>query len=283
VTTAPLPGSLARRVHQLEQGFSGVLALWVHDLRRRETFGLRADDLYPAASVIKLFILRELFRQVEEGLASPGEEVVMRQRDVVPGSGVLRDLSPGLRLRLEDAATLMTTVSDNVAANLLIGRLGTYSINRATRGAGFAGTRLSGKLFRPHKRRSTTTAHDAGRLMLELARREAVSRAASSQMLEILRREQSNDIVGRFLPEAPSEGGLCRPWRIASKNGALPGVRHDVAYVEGPSAAYVLALMSRDCGDLEVSRDNEATVCLARVARAVHDHVNRQSSHEERS
>jgi hypothetical protein len=91
-------------------------------------------------------------------------------------------------------------------------------------------------------------------------------------MLDVLRRSQSRDIVGRFLPV---EGGSRDGVRIASKNGSLDGLRHDVAYVEGPGTSYVVALMSRDCADRRIWPDNEATLCLARLARCVHDHVSR--------
>jgi len=266
--TPPLPEPLAREARRLEAGFSGVLALWVHDLRHRERYGLRADDAFPSASTIKLFVLREFFRQVDAGRVSPSEEVTLRRRDVVPGSGVLKDLGPGLRLRLGDAATLMITVSDNVAANLVIDRLGTVAINRATRAAGYADTYLGGKLFRPRSRcQSITTASDAGLLMLELARRRAVSRPASADMLRVLRRGQQKEIVGRYV--------RCRRAAVASKSGTLPGVRHDVAYVVTPSARYVVALMSRDCADMRWTADNEALLCLAHLARAVHQHASR--------
>jgi beta-lactamase class A len=240
----------------------------VHDLRRRETYGLRAEEPFPPASTIKLFVLREFFRRVEAGDVHPDEEVVLRRRDVVPGSGVLRDLAPGLRLRLRDAATLMVTVSDNVATNLLIARLGTASINRSIRAAGFTDTRLAGKLYGVRDGRSVTTARDLGRLMLDVARRRAVSGAASAAMLAILRRSQVDGIVGRFLPSGERLS-------IASKTGTLRGVRHDVAYVEGPRARYVVVVLSRDCADHGFRVDNEAAVCLAHLARAVHDHAAR--------
>jgi len=252
------------------------MGLWVHDVDRRQTYGLRAEEQFPPASTIKLFVLRELFRQVEAGRVSLADQVVMQQRDVVPGTGVLKDLWPGLRLRLGDAGMLMVTVSDNTATNLLIDRLGTRAINRGIREAGYLDTYLAGKLYRSRRSVSATTARDLGALMLAIARGRAVSRAASSAMLDILRRERSDEIVGRFLPFTPADTEQPRPhWRVASKSGSLAGVRNDVAYVEGPGACYVIALLSRGCADARFWVDNEATLYLARVARAVHDQVSR--------
>ncbi len=112
--------------------------------------------------------------------------------------------------------------------------------------------------------------------MAQIAEGTAVSRRASADMREILYREQYDTIVGRFLPYdscASSRGES--PWRVASKSGSLRGVRHDIAYVDGPRLRYVMSLMSRGCRDRRFWVDNEATLCLARVARAAHDYIAR--------
>src|SRR2546421_4341658 len=163
--TPPLPPPLARRIAAEQQRFSGVLAVWVHDLHRHQTFGLRADEPTEPASAIKLFVLLELFRQAEVGALTLDEEIEVRERDMVDGSGVLKDLTPGLRLTLRDAATLMVTVSDNVAANVLIGRLGVGAINRGARAAGATCTHLGGSLLRRRQGASYTSARDLGWLL----------------------------------------------------------------------------------------------------------------------
>jgi hypothetical protein len=111
-------------------------------------------------------------------------------------------------------------------------------------------------------------------VLTRLARRTAVSPAASREMLDILARERADNIVGRLLPDTGCDGRpLRRSWRVASKSGAAPGIRNDVALVQGNGLAYVIALMSHGCEDLRFSPDNEATLRLARIARAVHDQV----------
>ncbi|MFZ0214639.1 MAG: serine hydrolase [Candidatus Dormiibacterota bacterium] len=270
-----LPQRLRTRVADVEAGFSGHLALWYTDLRRHRTYGLRPNDRFDPASTIKLFILRELLAQVAAGRLTLDDELTMERADLVPGSGVMKDLTPGaVRLSLHDLATLMITVSDNVATNLLIGHLGTASINRGAREAGCADTWLRGKLFKGRTQRSHTTPRDLGTLMTQIARRQAVGRTASAGMLDILRREQSDLIVGRYLPYSPDDlAGDRKRWRVASKSGSIKGHRHDVALVEGDGVRYVVALMSSGAEDLRFWPDNEGTLRLATVARAVHDEV----------
>jgi beta-lactamase class A len=216
-TPAPrLPSELAEAVGEQERRFSGRLALWVHDLRRGETYGLRAEEPFRPASTIKLFVLLEVLRQCERGALRLDERIVLGPEDMVTGSGVLKDLSPGLSLSIRDVASLMIILSDNVAANLLIGRLGTAAINRSARDLGFHSTRLSGKFFRHPRLLSTSTAGDLGRLMMGIARRTVLSPAASGTMLDILRREQDHHIVGRFLPQdQPSTSPRGPAWLVA--------------------------------------------------------------------
>ena len=81
-------------------------------------------------------------------------------------------------------------------------------------------------------------------------------------------------VVGRLLPDDTFDRTARRTtWKVASKSGSIHGHRHDAALVEGQGLRYVVVLMSRDCQDARFNVDNEASVCLAQVARAVHDHI----------
>lgn len=272
--TPPLPPPLDHVVANHEQRLGGTLALWVHDLRRRETYGLRAEEPFDPASTVALFVLLELFRQAEAGMLALDEEIELRERDMVGGPGVLKDLTPGLHLSLRDTATLMIKVSDGVAANLLIRRLGTGSVNRGARAAGAVRTRLAGPILGRRQGRSFSTARDLGGVLARMARRTAVSPAASRAMLDILGRERRDSVVARLLPDVDAAGRpLRRAWRVGSMSGSIAGVRNCVALVRGSGLSYVVALVSRGRRDLPPSPDHEATLCLARVARAVHDHV----------
>ena len=267
-----LPPPLNRRVGRIAARFSGRFGIYSRDLRHQAEVVLDGNRRLPAASTIKLFVLRELFRRADAGeLDLRLDSIEMRSRDLVKGSGVLRDLTPGLRLNLRDLATLMITISDNTAANILIDQLGTRAINRGMERVGYLDTHLRGLFFRSRGVRSSyTTPLDLGRFMAGLASGREISKEASRAMLAILYREHYDHIVGRripYQPEAPT-----RPrWRIASKSGSIRGVRNDVAYVVGPGCRYVVALMSEGCADVRFNDDNEGVLALAEVAREIHE------------
>ena len=102
----------------------GEVALAAMNLTSGEEVARNAERSMPTASVFKLPLLVEVFRQAEEGALDLDERVTLGAEDVVMGSGILRDFGPGLQPTLRDLAMMMVIVSDNSATNLLLDRVG---------------------------------------------------------------------------------------------------------------------------------------------------------------
>jgi beta-lactamase class A len=102
----------------------GEVALAAMNLTTGEEVGRNAERSMPTASVFKLPLLVEVFRQAEEGTLDLDERVTLDAEDFVMGSGILRDFGPGLQPTLRDLAMMMVIVSDNSATNLLLDRVG---------------------------------------------------------------------------------------------------------------------------------------------------------------
>ena len=129
------------------RNFPGRAGLYWQDLTTGQQAGVRQEEPFEAASVIKLPILVETFRQIEAGLAQENEPFPIRQEDKLPSCGALNYLHTGLTVTLMDLATLMIILSDNTATNLLIRRLGMDNINSTIREMGMTTTRLRRLLF----------------------------------------------------------------------------------------------------------------------------------------
>jgi beta-lactamase class A len=176
----------------------------------------------------------EAFRQFEAGEAAPDEIIPVRDADRVPICGVLTLMHSGLEPTLMDLIWLMITISDNMATNLLIDRLGVENIQRTLEGLGLAGTRIQRKLFDSSAtaagKSNIVTAWDMGLLMEKLYRGEAVSETASAQMIDVLLAQQLSNKMPFRLP---------LDCKIAHKTGETSGVTHDVGivYAEKPFVA----------------------------------------------
>ncbi len=100
------------------------MALYAKNLTTGETVSLDPERPVQTASVIKLPLMLQAFEQVKAGKLNLSAPVVLTKGNQVPGSGILNLLEPGLTLTLKDTITLMMTLSDNTATNMVIDVVG---------------------------------------------------------------------------------------------------------------------------------------------------------------
>lgn len=205
----------------------GDVSFYYKNLVTGETRAHQADLPLIAASVIKLPMMVEAFRQFEAGDLSPDLPVTVHAADKVPSCGVLTYLHDGLTVSAFDLVTLSIIVSDNTATNLLMDLLGMDRVNAMLDAQGMPVTRLRRKLFdrRAASRglQNTITAAEIGGLLEKLYLGGIVSPAACRGMLDILKSQQlgSNKMPFRFAESIA----------IAHKTGEDSGITHDVGIV----------------------------------------------------
>src|ERR1051325_577230 len=136
------PAWLDKRVRAEVAGFSGTVTLYAKNLDTGAEYSLGGDEPVRTASTIKVAVMVEAFARVSEGRAKWTDELVLDKSVRYSGSGVLQDLTDGLRLTLRDAVTLMMTVSDNTATNMVLGYLTTDAVTERTETLGFKQTRI---------------------------------------------------------------------------------------------------------------------------------------------
>ncbi len=226
----------------------GRYGIYAKELESGAVLAYHEDEIFPSASTIKVPIMAEVYRRVEEERASLDEPILMRQEDQVGGSGVLQDLAPGTALSVRNLTILMITVSDNTATNLLIDYLGINAINQMIQRIGMKDTKLVRRLQRLPAERSQdynhTTARDLSLVMEKLAEGQLVSQVASEQMVAILRRCQGpislidQTRAGRYVGEPGSIS-------VAHKTGSLEQARHDTGIVyQSSGRVYVATILS---------------------------------------
>ncbi|MEL6874517.1 MAG: serine hydrolase [Pseudomonadota bacterium] len=94
------------------------------------------DEQMAIGSAFKLYVLAELLRQIREGNRK-WNDVVQLDRKSLP-SGILQDWPDGSALTLQTLATLMISLSDNSATDILIGQLGRENIGNLVQESGHA-------------------------------------------------------------------------------------------------------------------------------------------------
>ena len=131
--------TLEKRIAAELYSYQGRMSVFVDDLRG-STVQIGADEEFETASTIKAFILAVLYLQASRGRADLEEEITYEASQFVDGSGMLRALGVGAKLKVKDTATMMIICSDNIATNMIIDYLGLDTINACIRELGFGHT-----------------------------------------------------------------------------------------------------------------------------------------------
>jgi beta-lactamase class A len=138
--TKLLEGELAR--------FPARAGLYVKHLSTGEEAGVRADESFSSASVIKIPILVRAFQLAEEKKLDLDERVPIQRADLRDGSGVLQYHDLGLAPTIRDLLTQMVITSDNTATDLLTLRVGGVdALNEWLGRSGYDAIRMVGRGF----------------------------------------------------------------------------------------------------------------------------------------
>ena len=153
----------------------------------------------------------------------------------------------GQRLSLRTLAETTITASGNLSANLLIERLGVAKIKATLARLGAPGMEVlrgveDQKAF-DLGMNNTTDAAALATLFGRLGRGEAVSPAASAEMIAILKRQKHNTGIPAGLPAGTE---------VAHKTGTITRIHHDAGIVYG-RRPYVLVVLTRGLADQKVS------------------------------
>lgn len=231
-------GQVERAIDAIVAQTGADLALAAMNLTTGEEIARNAERSMPTASVFKLPLLIEVFRQAEAGALDLDERITLRAEDIVMGSGILRDFGPGLQPTLRDLAMMMVIVSDNSASNLLLDRVGgPQRVNATMRDLGLPSIVVHRRIvfgeITTNGSLAEAAPRDLMRLVATLDREELVSPAASREMLAILGRQRYLEQVPRFIAYRPYAGGfgLPQPVKVFNKTGMLNGLRADTGLV----------------------------------------------------
>jgi beta-lactamase class A len=247
------------------------VSLFAKNLDNGETYGLNPDERVRTASTIKIAVMIEAFARVAEGKAKWTDEVVLTKEKKVSGSGILAELSDGLKLTLRDAVNLMMMISDNTATNLVLDVLTTDAVNARMESLGFKQIKIMRKVGSggestagkdPENKKyglGMATPREMVLVMEKLERGEVISPAASKEMIELMKREQDRNAIGRSLWNVP----------MASKYGALDRLRSAIGILYTKNGKIAMAISCDDMPETVWSVDNPAYLLMSRLSEVL--------------
>ena len=132
--------------------FDGRMGFFLEDITTGETHEYASSQRYPTASVCKITVMAELFRQDARGTLSLDDRVRMEDRYSTHGSGQLKLMQDEPEITLRDYCRMMITISDNMATDLLMETVGIPNIKAFLDRLGCLNTRTSVTMGRYHYR-----------------------------------------------------------------------------------------------------------------------------------
>jgi len=267
--------SLETRLAPLVKDHKGKVAIAVKNLETGECYYCNADAVMPTASLIKIAVLIDLYRQAQEGKLKLTDRVTLRKADKVPGSGILTDhFSDGAEFSLRDAARLMIAFSDNTATNLVLERVGIMSVNKLMEEWGFPETRINAKVFRgsttsvdPERTRryglGSTTAREMAGLLEQLQTGDRLRPFYKQAVLNHLRKNDDKFKFKRLLPESVV---------VMHKDGSTNDTRTDAGLIQTPAGIVAVCVLTTNNKDRRWVSENAGNMLCARVAKEVYDY-----------
>ena len=245
-------------VTEIASRVDGVLGVTILDPATGDRISVQGGTVFTQASAIKLPILVTLMRQVEAGEQNLDEVVTLAASDIVPGSGVLQQLTPGkVSLSLRDVATLMVTVSDNTATNMIIDRVGMPKVNAEMARLGLSSTKLQRKMQDRtawEENRENLSTPDAQARLLELLYKGEILSAKSREEIDRILTIPKPGQLRTLLP-----GGT----KVAHKTGTLSGVVVDVGIVYLADRPFIVSAMGNWLADADQAERAISEIALA--------------------
>jgi beta-lactamase class A len=256
--------ALEAKLHALASEVEGDVGIYVRHLKSGRGAIIRADELFPTASMIKVPILVTLFDRMNQGALRFDTTLTWSDSLRYGGEDDLFDkLRDGAKVPLSQVSLMMITTSDNAAALWLQSLVGGGTvINDWLAANGFDSTRMNSRTPGRQANRAAmgwgqTTPREIAELLVRIRDGKAVSPAASAEMYRHLTRIY---FTGEALSALP-------PWvQAASKQGAVDRSRSEVVLVNAPSGEYVFAVITRNQRDTSYASDNQGYALLRKVS-----------------
>lgn len=220
--------------------YPGRVSIYLKDLKTGRTWTLHPDDLFPAASLIKVPVMIAAFYKIRDGQLDLNERIAISRRNRVGGSGSLKWRPDGTKLSVRDLLVHMINESDNTATRMVLDRLGIGYVQQQFPRMGllYTGIYEEGMSIKGGRvmHENYTTAREMTALMDKIYNGQAVDKVSSEVMLEILKKPKA--VASRLAK------GMPVGWEIAHKTGLLRQACHDSAIFLTPNGDYAMTVLT---------------------------------------
>lgn len=268
------------RIRELASGHKGKVSVAVKHPASGESFVLNENEAMPTASLIKLSVMIEAYRQFEADKIDLAKSVTLKEEDKVPGSGLLtQHFTAGMQLSVRDAVRLMMAYSDNTATNLVLDAIGLPATAKAMEELGYPNTKIHSKVYRrdlsifPERSvqfgLGSTTAADMVALLERLLKGDLAKEDSTKAMIAHLRSNQDKESFSKLLPRGTKYG---------YKGGSVDKVRTAAGFIDLESGPLFVAVLTSENDDQGWTEANSAQILIASITKIAFDRFQRPAA-----
>lgn len=230
----PTANPLKESVDNALVGTKGTYSVVVKNLKTGESYAVGEDKVFLSGSLYKLWVMVTVFKQIQNGTLNEdeilsGDANELNQKfNISSEAAELTDVVISSSVR--NALSQMITISHNYDALLLVEKIKLSSVASFLDENGFNQSKVGVKGEAP-----TTTASDIALFFEKLYQGQLADPERTNQMLELLKKQQLNKKIPRYLPEGTV---------VAHKTGELDFFSHDAGIVYLAQGDYIIVVLS---------------------------------------
>lgn len=238
-------------------GARGKYSVVVYNLKTGEKESLYGDKIYKVGSLYKLWIMAEVFEQIQNGSLSK-DEVLSDEIDVLNSNFAIdpesAELTEGtIMLSVKDALEQMIGISHNYAALLLTKKVKLSNVAEFLETNGFKNSHLGNDA-------PTATADDITLFFEKLYKGELANSKYTQEMLNLLKAQKLNDKLPKYLPKETV---------VAHKTGEIDYLSHDGGIVYTKNGDYIIVVFA------ESNYPHGSEERIAQISKAVFEYFSK--------
>lgn len=170
-------------------------SIFVWDYETGKYASLNSKERFPAASIIKIPVLLQLFRSVEAGQISIEDKMVLTDYYRAEGSGDIQFQRTGNEYSMDFLARKMIEISDNSSTNMIMSSIGGMNdVNRAIKSWGLKDTEVNNWLP-DMSGTNVTTAEDLARMLYNIDNDEFLSSLSKDKIFDYMGHVKNNRLI----------------------------------------------------------------------------------------
>nr|WP_314087763.1 BKC/GPC family carbapenem-hydrolyzing class A beta-lactamase [uncultured Shinella sp.] len=264
-------GTPQEQLAELEARHNGRIGVAIHNLATNARLGHRADERFLMCSTFKALLGGHILARVDRKEEALDRRIVVKKSDLVDWAPVVEKRVGGKGITIAELCEATITLSDNAAANLLLGASGgPKAVTAFLRGFGDAITRLDrteptlNYHETPDDERDTTTPVAMTETLRKLVFTDVLSPRSKAQLAAWLVMNKTGDTRLR--------AGFPADWMTGDKtgtNGDKAGNANDVAVAWSPNRGAIVVSAFVEMPGISGDERNALIAEIGRIAATV--------------